>query len=78
MKPMTYREMFDEVVMSGKYRTQMEKIKVLAQRIYCNGFDGAETKADAVWAALERYEDMTGRPFDPTQDQFDEIEASII
>lgn len=75
---MTYREMFDEVVMSGKYHTQMEKVKKLARLIYRTGFDGAETKTDAVWAALEQCEDMTGRPFDPTQDQFDEIEASII
>lgn len=75
---MTYRDLFDEVIMSGKYRGTTEKIKALAQLIYRNAFDSVETKSEAVWDALERYEDMTVRFFDPTQDQFDSIEASII
>ena len=75
---MTYRDLFDEVIMSGKYRSTLEKIKVLAQLIYRNSFDGVETTDEAVWDALERYEDMTGRIFDPTQEQFDCIKAAII
>lgn len=74
---MTYRDLYDEVIMSGKYRSTPEKIKALAQRIYHSGFDGVETKSEAVWDALEQYEDMTGHFFDPTQDQFDSFEASI-
>lgn len=72
---MTYREMFDDVVMSGAYPGSMNKVKRLAQLIYAN--DRSQNKAGCVWEALERYEDMTGRYMDPTEEQFDEILYSI-
>lgn len=75
---MSYRDLYDEVITSGKYRGTMEKIEALAQLIYRHSFDGVETTTEAVWDALERFEDMTGRTFDPTQEQFDCIEAAII
>ena len=73
---MTYREMFDEVVMTGKYVSSMAKLKALAQLIYDNDFTLGKT--DCVWAALEKLEDMTGHYVSPTKRQFDEILFSII
>lgn len=73
---MTYRDMFDEVVMSGKYIGSMAKLKALAQLIYNS--DYTLEKRDCVWEALEKLEDMTGHYFDPTKRQFDEILYSII
>lgn len=72
----THREMFDEVVMSGKYPGALAKIERLAQLIYAN--DCTMSKKDCAAWALEKYEEMTGRFFDPTQEQFDDIVDSII
>lgn len=75
---MTYKDLYENVIESGKYLTRMERIKALAQLIFTTRFDAVESKEDAVWAALERYEDMTGRFYDPTQEEFDDIVSSII
>lgn len=76
MAKFTHREIFDEVIMSGRYQGRMAKIKQTAQMIYAN--DRTQPKEDVAWMALEKYEDMTGFSFDPTHEQFDEIVASII
>lgn len=73
---MTYRDMFEDVVQSGKYTGAVEKVKRLTQLIFAN--DRTQNKADCAWEALEQYESMTGRYFDPTQDQFDDIVFSIV
>lgn len=75
---MTYKDLYENVIESGKYRTRMERIKALAQLIFTTRFDDVESQEDAVWAALERYEDMTGCFCDPTQEEFDDIVRSII
>lgn len=75
---MTYREMYDDVMESGKYNSHLQKIKRLAQLIFANHrADPLYKKSDAVWEALEKYEDMSGCYFDPTFAQFDDIVASI-
>ena len=73
---MTYREMYDNVVMSGKYPSGMAKVKQLAQLIYAN--DRTADKEDCVVAALEHYENMTGRYLDPTHEEWESIRDSII
>ncbi len=72
----SHRDMFDEVIQSGKYPGRTAKIKKLAQLIYSN--DRTQNKTDCTWQALEKYEEMTGSYFDPTHSQFDEIVCSII
>lgn len=74
---MTYRELYDEVIESGKYLSPEGKIKALANLIYQSKFDGVETKDEAVWDALERYEDMTGFTFDPTEEEFEDFKYAI-
>lgn len=75
---MTYRELYDEVIESGNYLGPEGKIKALANLIYQGKFDGVETKDEAVWDALERYEDMTGFTFDPNEEEFEDFKSSII
>ena len=72
----THRDMFDEVIQSGKYTGRIEKIKRLAQLIYSN--NRTQSKIDCAWCALEKYEEMTGYYFDPTRDQLDDIVSVII
>ena len=72
----THKDMFDEVLQSGKYTSRIAAIKALAQLIYSN--DRAQSKTDCAWEALEKYESMTGYYFDPTHDQLDEIANSVI
>mgnify|MGYP004469541171 FL=1 len=74
---MTYRELYDEVIESGNYLGSEGKIKALANLIYHSKVDGVETKDEAVWDALERYEDMTGFTFDPTEDEFEDFKYAI-
>lgn len=74
---MTYRELYDEVIESGNYVGPKGKIKALANLIYQSKFDGVETKDEAVWDALERYEDMTGLSFDPTEEEFEDFKYAI-
>ena len=74
---MTYRELYDEVIESGNYLGPEGKIKALANLIYHSKFDGVETKDEAVWDALERYEDMTGFTFDPTEEECEEFKYAI-
>lgn len=79
---MTYRDMYEEVVASGKYQGRTNKLKKLAQLMYKNNPDNSyeseeKKKQDSVWQALEGYEDMTGYYFDPTQDEFDEILSAV-
>lgn len=74
---MTYRELYDEVIESGKYFGPKKKIAALANLIYQSKFDDAESKDEAVWVALERYEDMTGEFFSPTVEDFEEFKLAI-
>lgn len=74
---MTYRELYDEVIESGNYLGPERKIKALANLIYHSNFDGVENKDEAVWDALERYEDMTGFTFDPTEEDFEDFKYAI-
>lgn len=71
----TYGEMFKEVTESGKYNTTITKLKRLAQLIYSN--DREQRKTDCVWEAIEKYEDMTGIFFDPTQENVEDILDSL-
>lgn len=67
----TYKDRFDEVIMSGKYEGRMAKIEALAQFIYNN--DPTQKADDCVWQALEEYELMTGNWFDPTHEEFEKL-----
>ena len=71
---MTYREKYDEVITSGKHKGQKAKLEALAKI----NFSESLTREEAVWQALEDYENMTGIYIDPTQDDFDDLVASII
>jgi len=67
----SYKDRFDEVIMSGKYEGRMAKVEALAQLIYIN--DPTQKGEDCVWQALEEYEDMTGSWFDPTEEEFEKL-----
>lgn len=73
---MTYKERYQEVFTSGKYKGVKDKIIALAKIHYTK--DRTQRKSDCICQALEDYEDMTGIFYDPTQDEFEEIELSII
>lgn len=76
---MTHREMYDEVFEKNGHLPQFQKICLLAQLVYANHHSDSEyTKDDAVWEALEKYEDMSGCWFDPTHEEFDRIKLAII
>lgn len=76
---MTYREMYDEVFEKNGDLPRFKKICLLAQLVYANHRNDAEyTKDDAVWEALEKYEDMSGYWLDPTHEEFDQIKSEII
>lgn len=77
---MTYREMYDEVFDRSKAPTsRFEKVKGLAQLIFSDRKnESGYTKEDAVWEALERYEDMSGNYFDPTHEQFEAIKYALV
>ena len=81
-KTMTYKELYRLVIKPGEdfqvnelYPTTEDKITGLAQFIYSYGYedDRYMSKEDAFWTACELYEDMTGRYFDPTQEEYDGI-----
>lgn len=72
---MDYKARYQEVIASGKYIGQMNKIKALAQLNYNN--NKSEGKIEAVALALEDFECMTGIYIDPTREQYDDIEESI-
>lgn len=73
---MDYKARYQEVVASGKYTGQMNKIKALAQLNYNN--NKSEGKTEAIALALEDFECMTGIYIDPTTDQYEDIEQSIL
>lgn len=76
---MTHREMYDIVFEENADLPAFGKVKLLAQLIYRDRKDeDGFTKDDAVWVALEKYEEMCGRWIDPTHEQFDEIKCSIV
>jgi len=74
----TYKEIYDKVVGSGKYHSRMDKVSAIAQLTFSHKFRGCETKRDAAWLALELLEDMTGVFYDPTPSEFEDVLASII
>ena len=75
---MRYKAMYDEVIASGKYHGKKQTTEALAQLAYAYKYDAVEKKSDAVWAALELFEEMTGFWWDPTQDEFDDMVAGIV
>ena len=76
---MTYREMYDHIFgPDAKAVSRIARIKTLAQFLYTDRRQEASySKEDAVWEALELYEDMCGKYFDPTHQQFEDICSSI-
>lgn len=76
---MSYRELYDHVFgPDAPPASPLNKIKTLAQLLYNDGKnDSSYTKGDAVWEALERYEDMTGAYYDPTHEEYEDIRNSI-
>lgn len=72
----TYRDMYNEVIESGKYPSRISKLKQLAQLIHSN--DRRKGGVDCAWEAIETFESMTGVFFDPTQSDLDDIVYSII
>lgn len=77
MPKVKYGEMWDEAFASGKYLTRTAKITKLAQMLYSSRESDDYSKDDAVWEALERYEDMSGCYMDPTHEQFEDFKLSI-
>lgn len=77
--PMTYREIWDNVQINH-IEGAKETTSHIAQLVYGYGYGDEESpsKEDAVWIALELYEDMTGRFYDPTHEEFDEIVSQIM
>lgn len=76
----TYNDIYDKVMRNNETQGKLSKIKKMAQLIYSRGY-GTElnpSKNDAVYIALELYEEMTGTYYDPTLDEFDDIVDSII
>ena len=77
MPKVIHREMWNEVFESGKYLTRTAKITKLAQMLYSSRDSDDYSKDDAVWEALEKYEDMSGFYMDPTHEQFENFKLSI-
>ena len=75
---MQYRYMYDRVIASGDHHGREDRTKALAQLIYAMKYDDVENKDAAVCVALETYEEMTGRSWDPTQAEYGNILYSII
>lgn len=83
---MTYREIYSIIIadeQSGitnlRYPTAKDKITGISQLVFRHGYKGETnmTKADAFWLACELYEDMTGRYFDPTNDEYERMLSEI-
>lgn len=76
---MTYKEIYNAVCRYSK-GSRMENVAYIAQLVYTHGYrsDKCMTKRDAVFTALEIYEDMTGYYYDPTHEEYDDIVAAII
>lgn len=75
----TYRDRFDIVFGDSgnpKPNTRKGKVELLAQIIYA--CDRSRDKEDCLVQALEEYECMTGRFWDPTKAEYDDMLASII
>lgn len=77
---LSYREIYDKVIPNRDYETKIDRVTAIAQLCYARGYKDyqPETKKDAVFLALELYEDMTGVFWDPTFDEFDEIVDRIV
>jgi hypothetical protein len=73
---MKYSERYEKVIASGEYHGRKEKIIALAKIHYSE--DRTQKKSDCIWQALEDYEDMTGNFYDPTHEEFEDIEISIL
>lgn len=78
-KTMTYRELYDRVIENPDYRGMTEKVAEMAQLIYSYGYkaDRFVTPDDAIWIALELFEEMTGAYWDITHDELDDLRDKI-
>lgn len=79
-RPITYREIYDAVIGRGDfYPTVNDKIVAIAQFCYSYGYGNNRfmSKEDALWLALELFEEMTGIFKDPSQDEFDDMVYDI-
>lgn len=77
---MTYKEIYSSVFADDQvYRTTKERITGIAKLVFRHGYkDFADmTKEDAFWLACELYEDMTGRYFDPTNEEYEQMLTEI-
>lgn len=70
-----FSQVYEQVIESGRYIGELEKVSAIAHLIYAKG--RRRDKMECVWQALEWYEAMTGRLFDPTKEQLDDIVLSI-
>lgn len=80
-RTLTYKDLWQLVgSRPDKFPTPRAMVKELAQFIYSYGYkqDKFLSKRDSIFIALELYEQMTGRFWDPTQDEFDDIEGGIM
>ena len=83
---MKYREIYSIVIadeQSGvanpRYRTPKEKVTAIWQLVFSHGYKEETnlTKEDAYWLACELYEDMTGRYFDATEEEYEQMLREI-
>lgn len=75
----SYRQIYDRV-MHKQYDTVYDLVSAIAQLAYRGNYGGYcnLSKDEAVATALDLYEGFTGRWWDPTREQFDDLVNDII
>lgn len=71
-----YREIYDRVIAHEQYNRGegvLGLLQAIAISAYSLHYGGVTNMRDAVFEAMELLEPMTGKWYDPTQEEFDDL-----